>query len=292
MNACQATPDLSKPELNQWVTCVYPVDANPQPVKLDRMSRWLPTLLLALWLPAFAAPSAGDDDVGRLLAERGILGRIEQVGLTVKDRASDLVINAMGSLGVPYRRGGVSEDTGFDCSGFVRAIYEQTVGMVLPRRAKEQAAATEVIDQKDLKPGDLVFFNTMRRAFSHVGIYVGDGKFIHAPKPGAEVRVEDMAGSYWARRFDGARRVSGVTDAPALEAAMEVAGKLRVQIEALLSMGLPNSPMAGCRYSTCRTAAWQKISCMWRGWCRCLPATAPCGRSFLWVLRTQNAGGI
>ena len=175
------------------------------------MSRWLPTLLLALWLPAFAAPSAGDDDVGRLLAERGILGRIEQVGLTVKDRASDLVINAMGSLGVPYRRGGVSEDTGFDCSGFVRAIYEQTVGMVLPRRAKEQAAATEVIDRKDLKPGDLVFFNTMRRAFSHVGIYIGDGKFIHAPRTGTSVRVEDMREAYWVKRFNGARRAPQVS---------------------------------------------------------------------------------
>jgi cell wall-associated NlpC family hydrolase len=97
----------------------------------------------------------------------------------------------------------------------VRAIYEQTAGLVLPRRAKEQAAATEVIDKRDLKPGDLVFFNTMRKTFSHVGIYVGDGKFIHAPKPGAEVRVEDMGGSYWKRRFDGARRV--LTSAPASE---------------------------------------------------------------------------
>jgi cell wall-associated NlpC family hydrolase len=111
-------------------------------------------------------------------------------------------------LGVPYRRGGTSSDTGFDCSGFVRAIFEQTAGLVLPRRAKEQAATSQKIDRSDLQPGDLVFFNTMRRAFSHVGIYLGDGKFIHAPKPGAEVRVEDMGVSYWARRFDGARRVA------------------------------------------------------------------------------------
>ena len=98
----------------------------------------------------------------------------------------------MGFLGVPYRRGGNTAETGFDCSGFVRAMYEQTVGLVLPRRANEQAAATEKIDKNDLQPGDLVFFNTMKRAFSHVGIYVGEGKFIHSPKPGAQVRVEDM----------------------------------------------------------------------------------------------------
>ena len=69
------------------------------------------------------------------------------------------------------------------------------------------AAATQAIDRTELLPGDLVFFNTMRHAFSHVGIYVGNGKFIHAPKPGGEVRVEDMGASYWAKRFDGARRV-------------------------------------------------------------------------------------
>ena len=114
----------------------------------------------------------------------------------------------MGFLGVPYRRGGNTAETGFDCSGFVRAMYGQTIGLILPRRANEQAAATQTIDREDLQPGDLVFFNTLRRAFSHVGIYVGEGKFIHAPKPGAEVRVESMGGRYWQTRFDGARRVS------------------------------------------------------------------------------------
>jgi cell wall-associated NlpC family hydrolase len=106
---------------------------------------------------------------------------------------------------------------GFDCSGFVRAMYEQTIGLVLPRRANEQAAATQAIDRKDLQPGDLVFFNTMRHAFSHVGIYVGEGKFIHSPKPGAQVRVEDMGVAYWAHRFDGARRVQAGTPAAGLE---------------------------------------------------------------------------
>jgi cell wall-associated NlpC family hydrolase len=133
--------------------------------------------------------------------------KLEQVGSTVTDRASDLVVTAMGFLGVPYKRGGTTAESGFDCSGFVRAIYQKTIGLVLPRLAKEQAAATEKIDKKDLQPGDLVFFNTMKRAFSHVGIYVGEGKFIHSPKPGAQVRVEDMGQNYWQRRFDGARRV-------------------------------------------------------------------------------------
>ncbi len=185
---------------------------------LGASAAWALALALALPMqPALAAPpspagaanpaAGNEDEIARLLADRGLIGKLEQAGLAVRNQTSDLVFNAMGFLGVPYRRGGTTVETGFDCSGFVRAIYEQTAGLVLPRRAKEQAAATEVIDKRDLKPGDLVFFNTMRKTFSHVGIYVGDGKFIHSPKPGAEVRVDDMSGSYWVRRFDGARRV-------------------------------------------------------------------------------------
>ena len=161
---------------------------------------------------AQAAPAAASDEMEKLLAEKGLLGQLEQVRQTVGSRASDLVVNAMGFLGVPYKRGGNTAETGFDCSGFVRAMYEQTIGLVLPRRADQQAVATQSIDKADLKPGDLVFFNTLRRTFSHVGIYVGEGRFIHSPKPGAEVRVESMKIDYWASRFDGARRVQATPD--------------------------------------------------------------------------------
>lgn len=171
-----------------------------------RFSLLLLTLLLSATV--HAAPNATGDDMTRLLSERGLLDRIGEVGTRVESKASELVVTAMGFLGVPYKRGGNSLETGIDCSGFVRAIYEKTAGLILPRRAEQQADATQKIDRADLQPGDLVFFNTMRRAFSHVGIYVGNGKFIHAPKPGAEVRVEDMGVAYWNRRFDGARRVS------------------------------------------------------------------------------------
>ena len=148
------------------------------------------------------------DAVAELLASKGLVQRLDGMRQQMSLAASDLVVTAMGFLGVPYRRGGNSVETGFDCSGFVRAMYEQTVGLVLPRRAAEQAQATQMIAREDLKPGDLVFFNTMRRAFSHVGIYVGDGKFIHSPRSGAQVRVEDMRTAYWNTRFNGARRVA------------------------------------------------------------------------------------
>jgi len=185
------------------------------------MKRWLSLLLLSLSVSAHAVPGqASFDDMDALLAEKGLVQRlgiqIQGAGTVVGDAASELVLNAMGFLGVPYKYGGNSAATGFDCSGFVRAVFEESVGKVLPRRSDEQAAASQPIERTELKPGDLVFFNTMRRAFSHVGIYVGDGKFIHSPRAGATVRVEDMRKSYWETRFNGARRVPAVAEATPL----------------------------------------------------------------------------
>jgi cell wall-associated NlpC family hydrolase len=179
----------------------------PMPFRLQS-SATVPAILLA-WVMASGAQAqpAAVDDMDRFLADKGLLTQIAQVRESVSNKASELVVTALGFLGVPYKRGGNSVETGFDCSGFVRAMYEQTVGLILPRKAEQQAAATQQIEKSELQPGDLVFFNTLRRTFSHVGIYVGEGKFIHSPRAGAEVRVEDMQKAYWAHRFDGARRV-------------------------------------------------------------------------------------
>jgi cell wall-associated NlpC family hydrolase len=198
-------------------------------------NRWRASLA-ALWLVAAtslaqaapeapAAPAAQGsngrtDAIMNLLGERGLLrplapltsgsgsALVETVRNSVRDTASDLVMTAMNFLGVPYRLGGNTEQQGFDCSGFTRHIFENSIGLVLPRRADEQATTAGLlsINRAELKPGDLVFFNTMKRTFSHVGIYVGDDKFIHSPRTGGAVRIEDMRDSYWARRFTGARR--------------------------------------------------------------------------------------
>jgi cell wall-associated NlpC family hydrolase len=167
--------------------------------------------------PAAAKPAqagTASDAVSRFLSERGLTMQVGEASgssrllATVRDTASDLVLSAMNFLGVRYTRGGNSVENGFDCSGFTRHIFEMSVGLVLPRRADEQAKDNSLmsIRRDELKPGDLVFFNTMKRTFSHVGIYVGEGKFIHAPRTGSAVRVEDMRDSYWAKRFTGARR--------------------------------------------------------------------------------------
>ena len=207
------------------------------------MSRWLSAILIACAAAtAHAAPAdLGESDSAQLLVSRGLISQLREArhavaekttdfvkgaSHNVAEKTSDLVVTAMGFLGVPYRLGGNTVETGFDCSGLVRAIYSETVGKMLPRRADEQASATAKIDRSELKPGDLVFFNTMRRTFSHVGIYVGEGKFIHAPRTGARVRVESMQTSYWARRFDGARRVEGADSDAASKAATLLVGQV------------------------------------------------------------------
>jgi cell wall-associated NlpC family hydrolase len=171
-------------------------------------------------LPPAAAAASAADALDRFLVDRGVLppptaetpgpGLLSQV----RDRASDMVMTAMNFLGVRYKRGGNDAETGFDCSGFTREVFSASLGLILPRRADQQAKAPGLVAVKrdELQPGDLVFFNTLRRTFSHVGIYVGDGKFIHSPKPGGEVRVEDMRIVYWAKRFTGARRAEPIAE--------------------------------------------------------------------------------
>jgi cell wall-associated NlpC family hydrolase len=117
--------------------------------------------------------------------------------------------HALLALGMPYHFGGRSPETGFDCSGLVAHVFERAWGMLLPRSAHEQAAVGKPIRRlNELEPGDLVFYNTRNSPFSHVGIYLGGGQFIHAPRPGQRVRVEHVDSPYWKARFNGARRLA------------------------------------------------------------------------------------
>ncbi|MDE2430951.1 MAG: C40 family peptidase [Burkholderiales bacterium] len=128
----------------------------------------------------------------------------------IKQRASDLTMSAMDLIGIRYKRGGNTPENGLDCSGFVRYVFKEVLGANLPRTAAEISHAGEHIDPKDLQPGDLVFYNTLRRGFSHVGIYLGDNKFIHSPSAGGRVRIESMDIAYWKKRFNGARRINDI----------------------------------------------------------------------------------
>jgi cell wall-associated NlpC family hydrolase len=163
------------------------------------------------------APATPAND-SMIATEPGLLSRVH-------DRASEMVSSAMNFVGVHYRRGGTSAETGFDCSGLTRHVFETSLGLVLPRRADEQAKAPGLIAVKreELQPGDLVFFNTMKKTFSHVGIYIGDNLFVHAPRRGKDVRTDDLSFAYWAKRFTGARRAEAVAEAKAAETVSEPA---------------------------------------------------------------------
>jgi cell wall-associated NlpC family hydrolase len=122
-------------------------------------------------------------------------------------KAQEVLINALSLTGIKYKYGGNSPESGFDCSGFVRYVFSQAANLTLPPTARAISQIGKTVKRDELQPGDLVFFNTLKSAFSHVGIYVGDNKFVHAPRAGGAVRVENMQTSYWASRFDGAQRL-------------------------------------------------------------------------------------
>lgn len=157
-------------------------------------------IALALCLLA-ATNAAGAGEKGIDTRPASMLGRYALI-------AEELALRALSHVGVSYRRGGESPQTGFDCSGLVRHVVYETLGLVLPRTSRDISRLGETVRREELRPGDLVFFNTLRRGFSHVGIYLGEHRFVHAPASGGEVRIEDMRQSYWAKRFNGARRLA------------------------------------------------------------------------------------
>lgn len=120
---------------------------------------------------------------------------------------SKLLLRALGLVGTPYKYGGRSPETGFDCSGLVHYLFKEVHGIALPRRAQDMSRVGDAVGRHELAPGDLVFFDTLREPYSHVGIYMGNHRFVHAPSRGGQVEVVAMTNRYWARRYNGARRV-------------------------------------------------------------------------------------
>ncbi len=121
---------------------------------------------------------------------------------------NDLAIYALSLAETPYRYGGTSPENGFDCSGFVYHVFLKSLGLQLPRTSLEMSRAGESLKEDQLRPGDLVFFNTQHQAYSHVGIYVGENRFVHAPKSGKAIAIVNMKENYWRNRYDGARRIT------------------------------------------------------------------------------------
>ena len=142
-----------------------------------------------------------------LLLQRVTSGTKTAISST-SDSIVSLIDTGLGYLGIRYRKGGNGpESGGFDCSGLVKKVFGTSMGLSLPRTAAEMAKAGDKVSKQELMLGDLVFFNTLNRAFSHVGIYLGNSQFLHSPSAGGVVRVESMDISYWRKRFNGGRRL-------------------------------------------------------------------------------------
>jgi cell wall-associated NlpC family hydrolase len=166
--------------------------------------------LTSAFLPGLAFAAAGALLVTACVTRPGgtavpaAASRVTPVAVTDAD---EIVLHAVGLLGVAYRFGGDDPARGFDCSGFVRYVFQTVRGQTLPRQSRDIGRIGAPVAFDALAIGDLVFFNTLGAAFSHVAIYVGDGRFVHAPALRGVVRIESMEEPYWRRRFDGARRI-------------------------------------------------------------------------------------
>ncbi len=157
--------------------------------------RTLPLVVVLLAALAIVSPAPAEETAPQTLADG------------VKAKAQPL-LKALSLIGTPYKFGSSNPDKGLDCSGLVKHVYKESADISLPRSAAEMSKQGEQVAKTELKPGDLVFFNTRKKPNSHVGIYAGDGAFIHASSSSTkEVTVSNIAEKYWAKRFNGARRV-------------------------------------------------------------------------------------
>jgi cell wall-associated NlpC family hydrolase len=127
--------------------------------------------------------------------------------MTSQQAISEITSRSVLLLGTPYRLGGMSPAEGFDCSGLIAHVMQDAFQLRFPRTTEEQSLVGRPVPRHSLEPGDLVFFNTLGRPNSHVGVYLGDRRFVHAPNRRGVVRIESMDQSYWSTRFDQARRL-------------------------------------------------------------------------------------
>jgi hypothetical protein len=172
-----------------------------------KLHRRILALALAGWMACVsAAPDKVLRDDNTAAASAG--DPIANYASPGEDAVGDMLLQAISLLGVAYRFGGSSPNTGLDCSGFIQYVFKKSLKVNLPRTAAEMSRVGRPVDKSELMPGDLVFFNTRGFNASHVGIYLGNGKFIHAPRTGKTIEVTTLNQAYWTARYNGARRVA------------------------------------------------------------------------------------
>jgi hypothetical protein len=177
--------------------------------------RLLALCLASFMVFAYAAPDKPQSEGGAVTetaAEEPAKAPAVKVSAPGEEAVGDLLLQAMSLIGVAYRWGGSNPQAGLDCSGFIQYIFKKSLNLTLPRTAAEMAHSGRAIDKAELAPGDLVFFNTLGPRNSHVGMYIGNGKFIHSPRTGKSVEVSNLSQSYWVAHYNGARRMTRGAD--------------------------------------------------------------------------------
>jgi len=183
-------------------------------LRLSKRLTIAPTLMAGLLVLA-GCTSAPQNDTSAWLEPRENrtvnlnIDRLDPIA-TIAAAQHPLARQALQHIGVRYRYGGTSPKEGFDCSGLIHYSAQSSLGLRLPRRASDMARVGQQVNRQELAVGDLVFFNTLGRRYSHVGVYLGNEMFVHAPSSGGQVRVENMTVRYWAQRYNGARRIDPV----------------------------------------------------------------------------------
>jgi cell wall-associated NlpC family hydrolase len=174
---------------------------------MKHLTYYMTLLLFCIATSCFAEEEVAENAEGVVIYSGEETTAGKEVASSWQEKTQEVLMNALSLTGIPYKFGGTNPNTGFDCSGFVRYVFSKAVDLTLPPTARAIAQVGNTVKKEELQPGDLVFFNTLKSAFSHVGIYIGNNKFIHAPRSGSVVRVENMQESYWASRFNGAQRL-------------------------------------------------------------------------------------
>lgn len=174
------------------------------------MKKFLPILILLFCCASACAEQEAPTPVPvaeAAPAPAEALAQISEVPAALHDAMSELTNYAKSLIAIPYKYGGTTPESGFDCSGFVRHVFQKSVGWLLPHNSREISHTGESLQSDQLSPGDLVFYNTRHKPFSHVGIYIGENQFIHSPSRGRAIEVVSMRDKYWRKRYNGARRI-------------------------------------------------------------------------------------
>jgi cell wall-associated NlpC family hydrolase len=178
------------------------------PVKTLQNLRFIAFFALLSLLSACATTSPRGNSGGPGSESFGLGESVDGVPALTPQMANEIIIRALGLVGTPYRYGGASPTGGFDCSGLVMYVFNDVAGIKLPRTTRAQIDMPSAeVNRNDLLPGDLVFFNTLGGRVSHIGIYVGENRFVHAPSSGGTVRLDRLDNPYWNKYYVAARRI-------------------------------------------------------------------------------------